>query len=78
MPVCPFPRASYSLRDPAPVAPVCIFVIDGAETVGCQEIRGLLATRCFSPMRGMDTFHAGRNTQCETPRTGRGGIPLWI
>ena len=77
MPVDSFPRASNSLRDPVPVAPGGIFVIDGAETVGCHEIHGLLATRCCSPMRGMNMFHSGRNTQCQTPRTGRGGIPLW-
>lgn len=77
MPVGPFPRASNSLRDYASVAPGCKFVIDGTETVGCHEICALLATRCFSPMRGMNMFHSGRNTQCQTPRTGRGGIPLW-
>ena len=36
-----------------------IFVIDGTETVGRHEIRGLLATRCFSPMRELGAPKAG-------------------
>jgi hypothetical protein len=39
-----------------------IFVVDGTETVGRHEIRGLLATRCFSRMRALDAPKAVSGT----------------